>query len=259
MKVKVCPICKRHNPTTAWDCVSCGADLASVRASEGIQPVTSSMRTAPAIWSGPSVQAAPKIPRPADTLMGTTQQPSQGFSLSAEQRACFERLNSCHDHFFVTGKAGTGKSVVLRHFVEHTGKKIAVVAPTGIAAIHVHGQTIHSLFGMKASVQDVRDHDQVKLGIKQKEILRAIEALVIDEISMVRADVMDMIDAKLRVAKSKPGMPFGGCQIIAFGDLYQLPPVMERDERGARFLRDRYSSEFFFAAPGVMQSPFTKI
>ena len=136
---------------------------------------------------------------------------------------------------------------------------MAVVAPTGIAAIHVQGQTIHSLFGMKATLQDVRDAKQVQLSPRYADVLRAIDTLVIDEISMVRADVMDMMDHKLRLAKRRPGVPFGGVQVIAFGDLFQLPPVTGKENVADAFLRSRYDSIFFFSAPAVKQSPFRLI
>lgn len=175
--------------------------------------------------------------------------------LSAEQREVINRIEGSRDCFFITGKAGTGKSVVLRYFVAHTKKRVAVVAPTGIAAINVNGQTIHSLFKIKPALQNTLDEKQTKMTQKTKALLASIETLVIDEISMVWADVMDMIDVKMQIAKNNR-VPFGGCQIVAFGDLYQLAPVKEKDPEALRFFNDRYESIYFFSAPALKRKPF---
>ncbi len=176
--------------------------------------------------------------------------------LDTEQIAAFKRIETTNYNFFITGKAGTGKSVLLQYFIANTTKKVAVVAPTGIAAITIGGQTIHSLFGLKPCLQNTLNKQEINLNATTKKILSNIETLVIDEISMVRCDIMDMMDSKLRKAKNCPDTPFGGCQIVAFGDLYQLAPVMEKDDTVQKFLSDVYGSEFFFAAPGVKQNPF---
>ena len=176
--------------------------------------------------------------------------------LDTEQIAAFKRIETTNQNFFITGKAGTGKSVLLQYFMANSAKKVAVVAPTGIAAITIGGQTIHSFFGLKPCLQNTLNKQEIKLNATTKKILSNIETLVIDEVSMVRCDIMDMMDAKLRVAKNRPDVPFGGCQIVAFGDLYQLAPVMEKDDTVRKFLSDVYGSEFFFAAPGVKQNPF---
>jgi len=165
-------------------------------------------------------------------------------------------MDKSSENLFVTGKAGTGKSYVLKTFIAHTSKNVAKVAPTGIAAINIGGQTIHSFFGMSTGVQNPDDMESVKLNSEKTEILQKLDILIIDEISMVRADVMDMIDAKLKLARKKPLLPFGGCRIIAFGDLYQLPPVVGKDDGVRNYLHDRYSTEFFFAAPAVQNNPF---
>lgn len=176
--------------------------------------------------------------------------------LNTEQIAAFKRIETTNHNFFITGKAGTGKSVLLQYFMANSSKKVAVVAPTGIAAITIGGQTIHSFFGLKPCLQNTLNKQEINLNAATKKILSNIETLVIDEISMVRCDIMDMMDAKLRKAKNRPDVPFGGCQIVAFGDLYQLAPVMEKDDTVRKFLSDVYGSEFFFAAPGVKQNPF---
>ena len=176
--------------------------------------------------------------------------------LDTEQIAAFKRIETTNHNFFITGKAGTGKSVLLQYFMANSSKKVAVVAPTGIAAITIGGQTIHSFFGLKPCLQNTLNKQEIALNATTAKILSNIETLVIDEISMVRCDIMDMMDAKLRKAKNRPDVPFGGCQIVAFGDLYQLAPVMEKDDTVIEFLSDVYGSEFFFAAPGVKQNPF---
>ncbi len=175
--------------------------------------------------------------------------------IDEEQEKAFEQLEYNDHNFFVTGKAGTGKSVLLQYFVRHTAKQAVIVAPTGIAAINVGGQTIHSFFGLAPEIQDTRDRSQVEdLSIKKKRMLQNLRVLVIDEISMVRADVMDMIDAKLQYARNSD-LPFGGCQLIVFGDLYQLPPVVTAGKEMA-FLEHQYETVFFFGAKAVANHPF---
>ncbi len=181
---------------------------------------------------------------------------NNNLELSNEQLSIFQALEESSDNFFITGKAGTGKSVLLRYFVEHTAKKVAITAPTGIAAVNVRGQTLHSFFGLDSAVQDVRDHDVIYSGLTEnrKKALASFDTLVIDEISMVRVDIIDVIDRKMRVAREKD-IPFGGCQIIAFGDLFQLPPVV-KEEEVAKFLTKRYGTVFFFGAPACKEDNF---
>ncbi len=175
--------------------------------------------------------------------------------LGKEQKQVFDFMNQTGDNLFITGKAGTGKSVLLQYFVKHSKKQIAVVAPTGVAAINVGGQTIHSFFGLKLGLQDTDDISQIRdMGNKKREILKRIDILIIDEISMVSADVMDMIDSKFKYARESYE-PFGGCQIIAFGDLYQLPPVVTVGA-GYRFLEDKYKTIYFFGAQEIKKHPF---
>lgn len=179
-------------------------------------------------------------------------------TLYPEQQRAFELLSQNRNSYFVTGKAGTGKSVLLRYFVSHTPKKVAIVASTGIAALNVSGQTVNSFFGINFKVQNPSDEKQTSLSQSKANLLHELEVLVIDEISMVRVDVMDMIDAKLRLAKGTPLTPFGGCQIICFGDLYQLPPVV-KDREIEKYLQDQYHTVFFYGAPGWRQAGLTII
>ncbi len=144
---------------------------------------------------------------------------------------------------FVTGKAGTGKSTLLRYFRAHTSKKIVVLAPTGVAALNVQGETIHSFFRFKPGTTP----DQVKKARKRDaELYKALDAIVIDEASMLRADLLDCVEAFMRLNGREPGRPFGGAQLILFGDLYQLPPVVTGAER--ELFSSYYPGPYFFNA-----------
>ncbi len=160
---------------------------------------------------------------------------------------------------FLTGKAGTGKTTFLRKLLQETTKKTAVVAPTGVAAINAGGSTIHSLFGLPTraflptsspcdpnvanNIGMLREHFHYPKA--KRDLFQALELLVIDEISMVRADILDAIDHSLRFSRNS-SQPFGGVQLLMIGDLYQLPPVVTEYERP--LLYEHYTSEFFFAA-----------
>ena len=164
--------------------------------------------------------------------------------LSAEQEALFRLIEDTREHVFVTGRAGTGKSTLLQHLAWNTSKQIAVCAPTGVAALNVEGQTIHSLFKLPLGI--IGSHDEAQSDATRK-LLNAIDTLVIDEISMVNADLMDAIDRALRQARGKRAEPFGGVQIVMFGDPYQLAPVPPRGDE-LRYVRDHYRSFWFFDA-----------
>lgn len=176
--------------------------------------------------------------------------------LSPEQSAVFERIEHTREHVFVTGRAGTGKSTILNHLAWHTSKIIAVCAPTGVAALYVGGQTIHSLLRLPTGV--IADHD-LDQPAELKKMLAAIDTLVIDEISMVSADLMDAIDRSLRQARGKRHDPFGGVQIIMFGDPYQLPPVPPRDPHERAYFDDTYRSLWFFDAKAWIDAPLAII
>src|SRR5690606_24045391 len=165
-------------------------------------------------------------------------------TLSDEQQALFRLIEDTNEHVFITGRAGTGKSTLLQHFAHNTEKQIAICAPTGVAALNVEGQTIHSLFRLPIGLIAESEIDQSD---GTRRILNAIETLVIDEISMVNADLMDAIDRSLRQARGRRGEPFGGVQIVMFGDPYQLAPVPPRGDE-ARYIQDHYRSFWFFDA-----------
>ena len=144
---------------------------------------------------------------------------------------------------FLTGKAGTGKSTLLHYVRETTSKVTAILAPTGVAALNVGGQTIHSFFQFPPTLIDpgsIRKR-------KNAKILEKLETLIIDEVSMVRADMMDGIDTALRLHRDKIHTPFGGVQVILCGDLFQLPPIV-RDVEMKTFFDEQYGGPYFFCA-----------
>lgn len=155
---------------------------------------------------------------------------------------------------FLTGKAGTGKSTFLRYIAANTKKKHVVLAPTGIAAINAGGSTLHSFFKLpfypllpndsKYSVRNLRN--TLKYNSEKIKLLREVELIIIDEISMVRADIIDFIDKVLRVYNRNMREPFGGKQLLLVGDIYQLEPVVKEDDR--KLLSPYYPSSFFFDA-----------
>ena len=167
--------------------------------------------------------------------------------------ATYDLLENNPSPVFVTGKAGTGKSTLLQYFREHTSKNIVVLAPTGVAAVNVRGQTIHSFFRFRPDItpEGVRF---IRLRKAQKTLYKKLDAVVIDEISMVRSDLLDCVDAFLRLHGPDAGEPFGGVQMIFFGDLYQLPPVMTRMDRD--IFKDVYASPYFFDAASFKQLDF---
>jgi ATP-dependent DNA helicase PIF1 len=164
--------------------------------------------------------------------------------LSLEQAEVFQAIEGTRQNVFVTGRAGTGKSTLLNHLSWNTSKQIVIAAPTGVAALNVGGQTIHSLFRLPIGV--IADHP-IDQSNEVRKLLNTIDTLVIDEVSMVNADLMDAIDRSLRQARQRPGEAFGGVQIVLFGDPYQLAPVPgDGDERA--YFADTYRSMWFFDA-----------
>lgn len=181
-------------------------------------------------------------------------------------------VNQTNRSVFLTGKAGTGKTTFLKYIREHSHKKMVVAAPTGVAAMNAGGMTLHSLFwlpfGLYIGDEEVepvwddasatavynrrRLFGQIKLTTRKRALLREIELLVIDEVSMVRADVLDAIDTILRSVR-RDARPFGGLQILFIGDLFQLPPVVKEQEW--RIMSRYYSSSFFFEANVLKENP----
>jgi hypothetical protein len=161
---------------------------------------------------------------------------------------------------FLTGKAGSGKTTFLKYIKAHTAKQAAVVAPTGVAAINAGGVTIHSFFqlpfasfipqsGQRLDGNFLDKHNllgRIKMNKERRDVLRQLELLIIDEISMVRCDVLDAIDAVLRHFRNRHKEPFGGVQVLLIGDMFQLPPVIKDDEWNV--LAGFYQSPYFFSS-----------
>jgi hypothetical protein len=173
-------------------------------------------------------------------------------------------VNQTNQSIFLTGKAGTGKTTLLKYIKENTVKQIAVVAPTGVAAINAGGSTIHSFFQFAfapflpvLNLEGNADHSKIPVTFKYNNIrlsiLRKLELLIIDEISMVRADLLDQIDFVLRSTRKKTHLPFGGVQVMFIGDMHQLPPVVNHEEW--KLLSHIYQSPYFFDSLVVKNNP----
>ena len=184
------------------------------------------------------------------------------FELSELARVTAEYINTTDRHIFLTGKAGTGKTTFLKYMVAHTHKKVVVAAPTGIAAINAEGVTLHSLLQLPfGAFIPERIHPpaiqervttlfnlftNVRFNASKRNLINEIELLIIDEVSMLRADLLDCIDHMLRFLRRKRDVPFGGLQILFIGDLLQLPPVVKGVEWN--LLSQYYDSSYFFEA-----------
>ena len=181
-----------------------------------------------------------------------------------EWQDALQIVNYTRRSLFLTGKAGTGKSTFLKYVAENTKKKHVVLAPTGIAAINAGGSTLHSFFRLPfypLLPNDQRyDSRHIKETLKytgaQRKLLREVELIIIDEISMVRADIIDFIDKVLRTFTRNPE-PFGGKQMLLVGDIFQLEPVLKEDER--QLLSPFYPSAYFFNAKVWQEMPIVSI
>ncbi|MCH2082842.1 MAG: DEAD/DEAH box helicase [Saprospiraceae bacterium] len=166
----------------------------------------------------------------------------QPIELSDDFKYALDQVEKAHKSIFITGRAGTGKSTLLQLFRNTTRKKCVVLAPTGIAALNVKGQTIHSFFGFPPRPLSKRDIKKRR----NSRLYKNLEVLIIDEISMVRADMLDNIDHFLRINRNI-NLPFGDVQVVFFGDLFQLPPVVSTEVEKQMF-RTQYESPYFFSA-----------
>lgn len=162
--------------------------------------------------------------------------------LDGEFKDVLDQIENNRDHYFITGRAGSGKSTLLSIFCKTTKKRTVIVAPTGIAALNVGGQTIHSFFRFPPKMMNTKDIKK----LKNHYLYKNMDVLIIDEISMVRADMLDNIDLFLRVNRDRD-IPFGGVQLICFGDLFQLPPVVSTGFE-KHYFNTIYSSPYFFSA-----------
>jgi len=165
--------------------------------------------------------------------------------LNEQFRRALDLIEHTSTDIFITGRAGTGKSTLLDYCRRTTQKRVAVVAPTGVAALNVKGQTIHSFFGFKPSITPDKIK-KVRFADGNQNIYKNLDAIVIDEISMVRADLLDCVDKFLRLNGPRSNKPFGGIQMIFIGDLYRLPPVVTGVEKSA--FDSLYQSPYFYSA-----------
>jgi len=159
---------------------------------------------------------------------------------------------------FLTGKAGTGKTTFLRAVRQNSKKKLAIVAPTGVAAINAGGMTIHSLFQLPFGplLPETPDRPEISYNAEKRELLQSLELLIIDEISMVRPDVLDQIDLILRNTRGN-AHAFGGVQLLLIGDLAQLSPIVREEEWG--LLRPYYATPYFFSSLVLQRTPYVRI
>lgn len=165
--------------------------------------------------------------------------------LTEEFLRALNYLNS-GSNLFLTGKAGTGKSTLIRHYIKTTDRNVVVTAPTGIAALNVDGYTLHRLFGFSTTTTIEEVLGPGYYPRRFSKAIKAMDTLIIDEASMVRADLFDMVGAALGRFGPHPGQPFGGVQVVLVGDLLQLPPVVKESE--SMFFSTRYDTPFFFSA-----------
>ena len=193
--------------------------------------------------------------------------------VSDETELASRYINTTDRHIFLTGKAGTGKTTFLKYIIDHTYKNTVVAAPTGIAAINAGGTTLHSLLQLPFGPfipEDIpfvesdtllntpgslrRGH---RFNVRKRKLIKELELLIIDEVSMLRADLLDCIDHTLRYLRKNRVEPFGGLQMLFIGDLMQLPPVIKESE--SRHLAPYYSSPYFFEAHALRESPPIRI
>lgn len=179
--------------------------------------------------------------------------------LDEEQKDAFNLMSETNCNIFITGKAGTGKSTLLRVFAQNTKKLIVKLAPTGIAALNIKGSTLHSAFGYNnlalLNYEEIT-RESIKLKTDKRVVLKFVNTIIIDEISMVRADVLEKIDQILKIVNGND-LPFGGKQMILFGDLFQLPPIAKKEER--LYLNDVFGGIHFFNSFAYKSGNFTFI
>ena len=160
-----------------------------------------------------------------------------------EFREAISAINDRREPCFITGAAGTGKSTLLRYLRAKSSRNMVVLAPTGVAAVNVEGQTIHSFFKLPPRLIDLKSLRRLRDSL----LMKKLDLLIIDEVSMVRADLLDAVDHSLRINRGKLDELFGGVQVVLFGDVYQLPPIVDADTQ--EYFDHNYGGvAFFFGA-----------
>lgn len=187
---------------------------------------------------------------------GSVRNQANWIDLTEEFQEALGHLERGHN-LFLTGKAGTGKSTLIRHFLENTSRNVVVAAPTGIAALNVNGYTIHRLFSFSTTttIDDVESRNYYPR--RFAKTLGGLETLIIDEASMVRADLFDMLEAALRRFGPRRGEPFGGVQLVLVGDLFQLPPVVTDGE--LEYFSEEFPTPYFFSAKRFSRDSFPMV
>ncbi len=199
--------------------------------------------------------ALPAIERQdATPPLGVSDSWPHGIKPTSEFQAALDHIRNGDGHLFITGRAGSGKSTLLKCLRDLVPSEMVIVAPTGLAAVNVGGQTIHSFFGLPPRLLRTDDIRRSRNG----RLMRKLELLVIDEVSMVRSDMMWAIDQSLRLNRGRPREPFGGVRLIMFGDLHQLPPVVQEAEV-ATHLHEQHGGPFFFSQPTLRDGAGTTL
>lgn len=208
-----------------------------------------------------------------ETLINDTTKIESEVILDDFQMSIVKRIEDTDESLFLSGKAGTGKSAIIKHIFNHTKKKVVLLAPTGIAAINIGGQTIHSFFKLKIDEWTMSPKDAIKrlendLFIDEfKKKIEKTDLIIIDEISMVRVDLFNTIDYLCRYLREEPDKLFGGIQLLVVGDMLQLPPVIREPlvKNGTSrtpirdTLRKRYGGEYFFYAKDATKINLVKL
>lgn len=178
---------------------------------------------------------------------------SQKIEITEEFKATLQLMEDSRDHLYITGDAGSGKSTLVQHWLKYTKKRVVVLAPTGVAAVNIKGMTIHSFFRFPPRVfTSVPKVEEAFL-----DVYKAAEIFLIDEVSMVRADILSMIDKFLRANLKSPYF-FAGKQMVMVGDLYQLPPIVQSGA-DRKYMKDNFLSPYFFSAKPWSKAAFRKL
>ena len=239
--------CPRDSPVM---CDGCLADTEPPDTDQAIQSGLISL-------VDPDLSEGERLPVPVDPPVYSEPkplarpEPVPDYVITPEMTDAIDRLS--HSNVFVTGRAGTGKSTLLKKFYAQTDQSVAVVAPTGVAALNAGGVTLHSFFGFHAGI--LAD-EAAKKHPRNRDLYQTLDTLIIDEASMVRADLLDCVDAFLRKFGPQPGQPFGGVAIGLFGDPYQLEPVVKPEDAE---VMAAYRTPYFFSAESYAAAGFASV